>query len=377
MHVVPLASNVQGLTCFGCGHRVPADQLATVCPRCGMPLRVDLSLPCREPSEVIDPSYSSLWRYSRVLPIDVGNAVTLGEGWTPLLEVEDNVWVKDESQNPTGSFKSRGMAVAVSAAIQLGARRLVAPSAGNAASALAAYGARAGVPVGVAMPDDTPTHFINECHHYGASVELVEGTISDAGAFLAANRGPSDFDVSTLKEPYRIEGKRTMGYELFEQLGGDLPDVVLYPTGGGTGLVGMWKAWNEMEAMGWIGAARPRLVSVQTTGCAPIVKAFEGGVDRTEMWENPDTTAWGLRVPGPIGGFVCLRAIRETHGTAIAIPEAELYEQMASLAAMSGIDVCPEGGAVWAAHRRLRDHGWINPAERVVVFNTGTGLKYR
>jgi threonine synthase len=342
-----------------------------------MPLRVDLSLPRREPSEVIDPSYSSLWRYSRVLPIDVGNAVTLGEGWTPLLEVEDNVWVKDESQNPTGSFKSRGMAVAVSAAIQLGARRLVAPSAGNAASALAAYGARAGVPVGVAMPDDTPAHFVNECHHYGATVELVKGTIADAGAFLAANRGPSDFDVSTLKEPYRIEGKKTMGYELFEQLGGDLPDVVLYPTGGGTGLVGMWKAWNEMEAMGWIGAARPRLVSVQTTGCAPIVKAFEGGVDRTEMWENPDTTAWGLRVPGPIGGFVCLRAIRETHGTAIAIPEAELYEQMASLAAMSGIDVCPEGGAVWAAHRRLRDHGWINPAERVVVFNTGTGLKYR
>jgi len=377
VHTMPLASTVQGLTCFECGHSISADQLETVCPLCGMPLRVDLSLPRGEPSEVIDPTNSSMWRYSRVLPVDIGDAVTLGEGWTPLIEVEDRVWVKDEAQNPTGSFKSRGMAVAVSAAIQLGAQRLVAPSAGNAASALAAYGARAGIPVGVAMPDDTPAHFVNECRHHGAQVELVPGTISDAGAFLAANRGPNDFDVSTLKEPYRIEGKKTMGYELFEQFDGDLPDVVLYPTGGGTGLVGMWKAWNEMEAMGWIGGDRPRLVSVQTAGCAPIVKAFDEGAERTELWENASTTAWGLRVPGPIGGFICLRAIRETNGTAIAIGEEELYEQMSALAASSGIDVCPEGGAVWAAYRRLRDRGWIGDGERLVVFNTGTGLKYR
>ena len=354
-----------------------ADQLVTVCPLCGMPLRVDLSVPRREPTEVIDPGISSLWRYSRVLPVDIGYAVTLGEGWTPLIAVEDQVWVKDEAQNPTGSFKSRGMAVAVSAAMRLGAERLVAPSAGNAASALAAYGARAGIPVGVAMPDDTPAHFVNECRHYGAEVELVPGTISDAGAYLAAKRGPNDFDVSTLKEPYRVEGKKTMGYELFEQFDGDLPDVVLYPTGGGTGLVGMWKAWNEMELMGWIGADRPRLVSVQTAGCAPIVKAFDEGAERTEVWENASTTAWGLRVPGPIGGFICLRAIRETNGTAIAVPEEELYEQMSVLAAISGIDVCPEGGAVWAAYHRLRDRGWINNDERVVAFNTGTGLKYR
>jgi threonine synthase len=374
---MPLASTVQGLTCFGCGHRISADQLETVCPICGMPLRVDLSLPRREPSEVIDPSNSSMWRYWRVLPVDIGDAVTLGEGWTPLIEVEDQVWVKDEAQNPTGSFKSRGMALAVSAAIQLGAQRLVAPSVGNAASALAAYGARADIPVGVAMPDDTPAHFVNECRHYGAQVELVSGTISDAGAFLAANRGPNDFDVSTLKEPYRIEGKKTMGYELFEQFDGDLPDVVLYPTGGGTGLVGMWKAWNEMEAMGWIGGDRPRLVSVQTAGCAPIVKAFDEGAEHTELWENASTTAWGLRVPRPIGGFICLRAIRDTNGTAIAIGEEELYEQMSALAALSGIDVCPEGGAVWAAYRRLRDRAWIGDGERVVVFNTGTGLKYR
>jgi threonine synthase len=342
-----------------------------------MPLRVDLSLPRREPSEVIDPSSFSMWRYSRVLPVDVGDAATLGEGWTPLLEVEGNVWVKDEAQNPTGSFKSRGMSLAVSAAIQLGAQRLIAPSAGNAASALAAYGARAGIPVGVAMPDDTPAHFVNECRHYGAEVRLVPGTIADAGAFLAANQGPNDFNMSTLKEPYRVEGKKTMGYELFEQFHGDLPEVVLYPTGGGTGLVGMWKAWNEMQKMGWIGAERPRLVSVQTAGCAPIVKAFDEGADHTEMGENPSTTAWGLRVPGPIGGFICLRAIRETNGMAIAIGEEELYEQMSVLAATSGIDVCPEGGAVWAAYRRLRESGWIDTDERVVVFNTGTGLKYR
>jgi threonine synthase len=342
-----------------------------------MPLRVDLSLPRREPGEVIDPSITSLWRYAAVLPIEADDAVTLGEGWTPLLEVDDRVWVKDEAQNPTGSFKSRGMALAVSTAIQLGAQRLVAPSAGNAASALAAYGARAGVPVGVAMPEDTPAHFVNECRHYGAQVQLVPGTISDAGRFLAANRGSRDFDVSTLKEPYRVEGKKTMGYELFEQFDGDLPDVVLYPTGGGTGLVGMWKAWDEMEVMGWIGAGRPRLVSVQTAGCAPIVRAYDEGAERTEVWEGASTTAWGLRVPGPIGGFICLRAIRETNGTAIAIPEEELHEQMAVLAAMSGVDVCPEGGAVWAAYRRLREGGWIGDDERVVAFNTGTGLKYR
>lgn len=374
---MPLSPNVQGLTCFDCGHRAAAGRLATVCPRCAMPLRVDLSLPHREPADVIDPSISSLWRYAAVLPVDTGNAVTLGEGWTPLVEVEDRVWVKDEAQNPTGSFKARGMAVAVSAALQLGAQRLVAPSAGNAASALAAYGARAGIPVRVAMPEDTPAHFVKECHHYGALVELVPGTISDAGRFLAANRGPNDFDVSTLKEPYRVEGKKTMGYELFEQFDGDLPEVVLYPTGGGTGLVGMWKAWDEMEAMGWIGSHRPRLVSVQTAGCAPIVRAFDEGADRTEVWKEPSTTAWGLRVPGPIGGFICLRAIRETNGTAVAIPEGELHEQMQVLASRSGIDVCPEGGAVWAAHRRLRNRGWIGVGERVVVFNTGTGLKYR
>lgn len=374
---MPLASRVRGLTCFDCGHTQVADRLTTLCDTCGMPLRVDLSLPHGGPQDIIDTAVSSLWRYAPVLPVDTGDAVTLGEGWTPIVQVDDGVWVKDEAQNPTGSFKSRGMTMAVSAAVQLGATRLIAPSAGNAASALAAYGARAGVPVAVAMPQDTPNHFINESRHYGAEVHLVPGTIGDAGTFLAANRGPEDFDVSTLKEPYRVEGKKTMGYELFEQFDGTLPDVVLYPTGGGTGLIGMWKAWEEMERMGWIGPDRPRLVSVQTAGCAPIVKAFDEGAEYTEVWPDARTTAWGLRVPGPIGGFVCLRAIRETGGTAIAIPEEELHRQTTELAAASGIDICPEGGAVWAAYRRLRDTGWINDGDRVVAFNTGTGLKYR
>lgn len=267
--------------------------------------------------------------------------------------------------------------MAVSAAVLLGAERLVAPSAGNAASALSAYGAAAGVPVVVAMPEDTPKPFIDECRHYGADVNLVSGTISDAGKWLAANRGPHDFDVSTMKEPYRVEGKKTMGYELYEQFGGSMPDVVVYPTGGGTGLVGMWKAWDEMELMGWIGEHRPRLVSVQTAGCAPIVKAFESGSATTEFWEGARTTAYGLRVPGPIGGFVCLRALRETDGTAIAIPEQEMHDMTSELAAMSGVDICPEGGAVWAAAKRLRATGWIAETDRVVLFNTGTGLKYR
>ncbi|HEY5649902.1 MAG TPA: threonine synthase, partial [Acidimicrobiia bacterium] len=319
----------------------------------------------------------SMWRYAEVLPIPRSEAVTLVEGFTPLIDVGEHTWIKDEARNPTGSFKARGMSMAVSAAVALGAERLVAPSAGNAASALSAYGASAGVPVVVAMPDDTPKAFVDECRHYGADVNLVPGTISDAGKWLAANRGPNDFDVSTMKEPYRVEGKKTMGYELFEQFHGDMPEVVVYPTGGGTGLVGMWKAWDEMERMGWIGSGRPRLVSVQTAGCAPIVKAFDSGADTTEFWEGAQTTAYGLRVPGPIGGFLCLRAIRETNGTAIAIPEQEMHDKTGELAAMTGVDVCPEGGAVWAAAQRLRASGWITEGERVVLFNTGTGLKYR
>lgn len=374
---MPLVSRVKQLTCFDCGTFHDADRLQTVCVSCGLPLRVNIDLPDGPPGDVIDTSKSSLWRYHAVLPVAIDDAITLDEGWTPVFSVDDNVWIKDEAANPTGSFKARGMTMAVSAAVALGAVRLIAPSAGNAAGALAAYGARAGVPVVVAMPADTPAHFINECKHYGAHVHLVEGTISDAGAFLTGRREPQDFDVSTLKEPYRAEGKKTMGYELFEQFDQALPDVVVYPTGGGTGLVGMWKAWDEMEEMGWIGTERPRLVSVQPSGCAPIVKAFVEGWDRTEPWEHAATTAWGLRVPSPIGGFICLRALRQTNGIAVSVDEDLLHRTTSELAAATGIDICPEGGAAWAAFQQLRVDGWIGSNERVVVFNTGTGLKYR
>jgi threonine synthase len=349
-----------------------------VCTRCGLPLRVDYDLAAirltlgdlraREPT---------LWRYRELLPLEPGDETSLGEGFTPLLPVAARVWVKDEARNPTGSFKARGMALAVSMARHLGARAFSAPSAGNAAGALAAYGARARLPVTVAMPEDTPRAFFDECYLYGATVHRVAGTIADAGKFLREH-GPRDaFDVSTLREPYRIEGKKTMAYELVEQLGGEVPDVVIYPTGGGTGLVGMWKAFDEMAALGWIRDKRPRFVSVQAAGCAPVVKAFHDGMERTEPWANPHTNAYGLRVPAPLGGFLCLRALRATRGTAIAIGEGDLQHATRALAAASGIDVCPEGGAAWAAFHELRDSGFIDPEDQVVVFNTGTGLKYR
>jgi threonine synthase len=269
------------------------------------------------------------------------------------------------------------MAVAVSMAKALGARALCAPSAGNAAGALAAYGAAAGLPVTVAMPEDTPQSFVEECLHYGAQTHLVPGTIADAGKWLKAN-GPRDaFDVSTLKEPYRVEGKKTMAYELFEQMDGALPDAIVYPTGGGTGLVGMWKAFDEMQAIGWTRAARPRLVSVQAEGCAPVVKAFVEGADATQPWPAPHTAAYGLRVPSPIGGFICLRALRETHGTAVTVAEDRIPAAARELSRRTGVDVCPEGGAAWAATEQLYELGWLKPSDRVVVFNTGTGLKYR
>jgi threonine synthase len=365
------------LRCFACDRSHSIEALQGVCAACGLPLRVDYdlaslsldvaSLAAREPS---------LWRYREVLPLASGE-LSLTEGWTPLLSVTDTDLVKDEARNPTGSFKSCGMSVAVSVARLHGVTALSAPSAGNAAGALAAYGAAAGLPVVVAMPKDTPRPFVEECRHYGAEVHLVEGTIADAGKWLRQH-GPKDaFDVSTLREPHRLEGKKTMAYELFEQLGGVLPEVIVYPTGGGTGLVGMWKAFDEMQALRWIGASRPRLVSVQAEGCAPVVRGFREGADVTEPWANPRTDAFGLRVPSPLGGFLCLRALRETRGTAVSVSEARIAEATRELAARTGIDICPEGGAAWAATVELRRSGWIAPTERTVVFNTGTGLKYR
>jgi len=369
------------LRCFACETEHDPGVLQTVCRSCGLPLRVDHDLgPATMPAASLRDRPATLWRYREVLP-GAGDPVTLAEGMTPLLAAGDGVWIKDEARNPTGSFKARGMTVAVTMARALGARALAAPSAGNAAGALAAYGARAGLPVVVAMPDDTPRPFVDECRHYGAEVHLVPGTIADAGRWLREHGPREAFDVSTLKEPYRVEGKKTMAYELFEdeQLGGVLPDAIVYPTGGGTGLVGMWKAFGEMRALGWLApdAPWPRLVSVQAEGCAPVVRGFTEGAQATEAWPDPHTRAYGLRVPSPIGGFVCLRALRETGGTAVAVAEEAIEPAAAALAAATGIDICPEGGAAWAALATLRASGWLRPEWRVVVFNTGTGLKYR
>lgn len=343
-----------------------------------MPLRVDYDLAAIRltPGQLAGRT-NSLWRYHEVLPLAAESAVSLTEGWTPLVRVGEQLWIKDEARNPTGSFKARGMSVAVSMARALGAQALAAPSAGNAAGALAAYGAAAQLPVLVAMPEDTPRPFIEECRLYGAEVRLVPGTIADAGRWLREH-GPSEaFDLSTLREPYRVEGKKTMAYELFEQFGGRLPEVIIYPTGGGTGLIGMWKGFAEMEALGWIGQERPRLVCVQASGCAPVVAAFHSGAEKTAPWLDPRTEALGLRVPSPIAGFICLRALRETRGTAVAVAEEEIAPATRELAARSGLDICPEAGAAWAAAQNLRARGWIASEERTVVFNTGTGLKYR
>ncbi|HEX5723038.1 MAG TPA: threonine synthase [Acidimicrobiia bacterium] len=370
--------DLESLTCYDCGARHEPGRLLSTCERCGLPLQVNMRLkPETDPESVIDRSFSSLWRYRGVLPIQPEGAITLTEGWTPVVPVDATTWVKDEARNPTGSFKARGMSMAVSGAVALGVERLVAPSAGNAAGALAAYGAAAGVEVLVAMPEDTPRAFVEECRHYGARVELVPGTISDAGRWLGDNRSPGDFDLSTLKEPYRVEGKKTMGYELWEQFEGDLPDVIIYPTGGGTGLVGMWKAFDEMETMGWIGPARPRLVAVQSDGCAPIVEGMRNDRERTQPWPDPKTKAYGLRVPNPIAGFLCLRALRQTKGTAVAVPEKDIIPAAAAMSAATGVDACPEAGAAWAALGTLRDQGWTGGEDRVLVFNTGTGIKYR
>jgi threonine synthase len=376
---VRLSPHLSGVRCFACERPHDPKTLLTVCSACGMPLRVDYDLGgVRLQRSDLRGREPTLWRYRELLPLLEGDETSLAEGMTPLLQVERNVWIKDEARNPTGSFKARGMALAVSMARHLGARAFSAPSAGNAAGALAAYGARAALPVTVAMPEDTPAAFFAECELYGASIHKVRGTIADAGRFLKEHGPKGAFDVSTLREPYRIEGKKTMAYELIEQFEGETPDVVLYPTGGGTGLIGMWKAFAEMEALGWIRRGRrPRFVSVQAAGCAPVVKAFAEGAERTQPWPDPQTRAYGLRVPSPLGGFLCVRALRETNGAAIAIEEQDLHAATRDLAAKSGVDVCPEGGAAWAALQQLRAGGFIRDSDRVVVFNTGAGVKYR
>lgn len=365
-------------------HRSDAARLATTCPHDGAPLLV------RYPPIAIDRAAlvtrpRSMWRYHEALPIDADETpVSLGEGATPLvharrtqdaLRCEVPLLVKDESRNPTASFKSRGMSAAVTVAARLGATALVAPSAGNAGGALAAYGARAGLPVTVFLPLDTPAILIEECRTYGARVELVDGLIDDAGkraSEFAQETGA--FNVATLREPYRIEGKKTMAYELVEDLG-DVPAAIVYPTGGGTGLVGMWKAFDELEAAGWIGARRPRMISVQAENCAPIVRAFTNGSDHAEPWNDATTAAWGLRVPAALGDRLMLRAIRESGGRALAVSEAAMAHDMGVLRANEGVDACEEGGAALAALRALLRDGATFDGP-VVLFNTGSALKY-
>jgi threonine synthase len=328
----------------------------------------------------------NLWRYKEVLPVLwEENIVSLGEGFTPLLEMTRlaertgmaSLFVKDEGVNPTGSFKARGMTAAVSKAKELGAQALAVPSAGNAGGALAAYAARAGLPATVIMPEDAPLLNKLETAITGAQTYLIKGLINDAGRVVRVNSPKYGwFDLSTLKEPYRVEGKKTMGYEVAEQLDWELPDVIIYPAGGGTGLVGMWKAFAEMEEMGWIGSKRPRMILVQAEGCAPIVRAYQEGVESARLWENAQTGASGLRVPIAVGDYLMVRAVRESGGTALSISDADMLTAMKEIAHAEGLYPAPEGAATYVALKRLLEAGQIKRDERVVLFNTGTGLKY-
>lgn len=330
---------------------------------------------------------NSLWRYAPMLPVLQDKfRLNLGEGWTPLIKPErwnrhhgfKNLFLKDESGNPTLSFKARGLALAISRAHELGIKKIALPSAGNAAGATAAYCASAGIECHVFMPEDVPELHRLECAALGATVHLVKGLITDCGKEVARRKEEEGwFDVSTLKEPYRVEGKKTMGYELAEHFDWTLPDVIVYPTGGGTGLIGMWKAFDEMEQLGWIDSRRPRMVSVQSTGCAPIVHAFQKGLKEAPLWEDAETIAAGLRVPAAVGDFLMLRALYESNGTAVEVEDQELLDEMKSLGAMTGIVAAPEGAAAMVAVKKLRERRWIAPEEKIVVFNTGAGLKYK
>ncbi len=381
--------NVTHLECALCGVRYEARRLHNLCTECGRPLlvRYDLDAAARTLTrESLKGRRADLWRYSEVLPVErEENIVSLGEGWTPLFGAERlgaslglrHLYIKDESLNPTQSFKARGMTAAVSMAKELGVRKVAVPSAGNAAGALAAYAARAGLEAHIFMPRDTPRANVVECEQTGAHVTLMEGLITDCGAEVGRRKEAEGwFDVSTLKEPYRVEGKKTLGYELAEQMGWALPEVIVYPTGGGTGLVGMWKAFDEMEALGWIGSERPRMVSVQSEGCAPIVRAFEEGKRFAEEFENAATVASGLRVPKAVGDFLILDALRASGGAAVAVSDAELLAAVGEMGAAEGLFVAPEGAACLPALRKLVERGEVKADERVILFNTGAGVKY-
>jgi len=376
------------LECTACGLRHDWSRLQNLCTACSKPLFAVYDLAAVGKLDSFEQSSlrereKSLWRYRELLPLPQdAEPISLGEGGTPLLRAKafsDDVdlWIKDESLNPTQSFKARGMSVAISMAKFLGAKKLAVPSAGNAGGALAAYAARAGLAAHIFMPRDTPRANIIECREVGAHVTLIDGLITDCGAEIARRKEKEGwFDLSTLKEPYRIEGKKTLGYEIAEQLDWKLPDVILYPTGGGTGLIGMWKAFDEMEKLDWIDNKRPRMFSVQASGCAPIVRAFDAGEKFAAEFPNAHTVASGLRVPKAIGDFLMLNILRESKGGAIAVDDDEMIRTVREVGSQEGLFVAPEGAACFAALKKLRASGRIDIGERVVIFNTGSGIKY-
>jgi len=381
-------SCITHLECSRCAKQLPPAKVYNLC-ECGAPLLVRYDLlraAAALTRQRVVARAKNLWRYREVLPVTNDESIVcLGEGFTPLLHARrlgesiglPHLYLKDEGVNPTGSFKARGQAVAISMARELGVHKVAVPSAGNAGGAMAAYAAKAGMRSLVYMPEGTPLMNRLECSLLGAEVKLVSGSIKDCGRLLRARiDGEGWFDVSTLKEPYRVEGKKTMAYELVEQLDGRVPGTVIYPTGGGTGLVGMWKAFEEMATMGWIGDERPRMVAVQATGCAPIVRAFASGADRADEWQNPTTVASGLRVPSAVGDALMLRALRESHGTALAVEDSAMLAGVREIAEAEGIVMSPEGGATLAALKRLRDEGFFAGSEAVVLFLTGSGYKY-
>jgi len=379
-------SKVIHLECTRCGSDLPADKPQNVCPKDGGVLfaRYDLrSLKTNFTPDLLADRSATLWRYREVLP-DVG-PISLGEGFTPLLPSREfrNVWIKDEGLNPTGSFKARGVSVAVSVAKSLGIKKIAMPSAGNAGSALAAYAAAAGLEAHIFMPADVPLANRVECEVYGANLTLVNGLISDCGRIVAERKETEGwFDVSTLKEPYRVEGKKTMAYELFEQLDGQLPDAIIFPSGGGVGVIAMWKAFDEMEQLGWLtNQSRPRMIVAQAAGCAPIVKAWNENKLAVEMWKDSATVAAGLRVPKPYGDYLVLDILRRSKGTAVAVTDDEIRTAVRDWGKHEGIFAAPEGAASLAIYRKLRmssgaDPPFLSENERVVLFNTGTGLKY-
>ncbi|GAB3954848.1 threonine synthase [Micromonospora vulcania] len=378
------------LECPRCGREYAADQLQNLC-ECGSPVLARYDLPAV--ANAVTPERfglrpADLWRYRELLPVaDPRHVTTLGEGWTPLLHAPAygaeigiaDLMVKDEGLIPTGSFKARGAAVGVSRARELGVKRIAMPTNGNAGSAWATYAARAGMGATIVMPLDAPSICRRECVAAGADLRLVDGLISDAGrrvAELVAESSGTIFDAGTLREPYRLEGKKTMGYEIVEQLGWQTPDVIIYPTGGGVGLIGIHKAMHELRELGWIGDKLPRLVAVQSTGCAPIVRAFAAGEDRARPWVDAHTVAFGITVPSPLGDELVLTALRESAGTAVAVDDADILTDLRDFATREGLLLCPEGAACLTAARQLRAGGWIRAGERVVVLNTGAGLKY-